>query len=171
MRSHDIIGITLAEIAFLVALAFVLISAVGRYDPLPPPPPFTVQQWDSLASENKTLRDSINHSRSVQDSIQQELNQVQPPGRSQQTPSCVEVGIISGPLFRGQVAGANRFLVNGEIYTLVELVGQFRSDLARADDAGCKHQAALSALRGVDATEYESALVSLEPYFYRRLRR
>jgi hypothetical protein len=165
MNRLDIVGLSLAEIALVLVFGVLAIFAPA-YSRLK-------KELRSTNSVSLPLRDQIT-------SLQQQLRKAQvenstlreqfvaqrPNLRSKQTPSCMELHKAATWLFTAVVLGADRYEIDGQKYTLQELLTTYSSATSSAKQDGCVQSIKISCGENVSGSQYQTALVQLGQSFY-----
>jgi len=164
MSRTDIVGYTLAEIAFalLFAIAAVFLPTYG-----------------SLNSKLKVERDASKRSTAEVESLKKTISELEAKSgllpkaqedrqglRSKQLPSCIEKGAATTWLFSATAISANKYVINNEIVTFDQLRGRFGSELAVAEKQQCRHSMQLLYAPGMAVSDYNLALRKMGGLFY-----
>jgi hypothetical protein len=156
----DIVGLTLAEIALALLFCFVAVFA-----------PSYARATQTI-KEMKARPDAVALQKRV-DELQLENDKLKAAlegfirnARSKQTPSCIELGKASGPLFTVTIRGANQYEVDGTSLTLETLRGRFSGELSDATRSKCVHSIRVNFGTDVSAPDYDLALRRIEQSFY-----
>jgi hypothetical protein len=86
-------------------------------------------------------------------------------GRSNQTPTCSELGVASGEIATIAIVGTGRFRVNGREGGMQAIRGALSTELAAAQRAGCRHVVKVTTVPGLAVEAYVPALVELRRVF------
>ncbi len=151
ITQSDIIGLTLAELAFLLLFGLSVPAMVTQEQ---------LGEAQARADSAEAVADSAE---AVADSLKREL-------RSRFPPKCTETGLERDTLFVTTVAGADAFAVGSRIYTLRSLLSRHRMALDQARDRGCRYFVQVYFRPEVETPEYNLALRRLRVHFYTDLR-
>lgn len=86
-------------------------------------------------------------------------------GRSNQTPTCTELGVASGEIATVAIVGPGRFRVAGREGSMQTVTGSLSKELAAAQRAGCRHVVKVTTVPGLAVDAYVPALVELRRVF------
>ncbi len=91
--------------------------------------------------------------------------------RSRLRPSCVEKGIVSGPLFAVTIRGRDQYQISGgPPMSFEQILAEQRRALALALSSGCRHRVDVFYGVGVSGIEYDEALRRIRREFYVEMR-
>lgn len=86
-------------------------------------------------------------------------------GRSNQTPSCTELGVASGEIATVTILERNRFRVRGEEGNMQIVLTALATEQQAADRAKCRHVVRVTTVPGLSVDSYVPALVELRRFF------
>jgi len=93
------------------------------------------------------------------------------PGRSRQTPTCIELKIDTGSVAEVLIAGADRYTVRGVTGSLETLLKTLQLELATSKKYTCRHNLTIRTAPNLAVNDYIFALNALLPYFNTELAR
>jgi hypothetical protein len=148
-------GYTVSELGLI--LAFLFMAQMLRDRPSPPPPNVEV-----VTIPKKEL-EALRHQR---DSLRVEADSLRKNLRSPQLPSCISRKIAVGPIGNLTIAGADAFILEGEVFSARRLQDRYSPQLAEAKKCGCVHTIVVRFRADVSTEAYDRALARLEETFY-----
>lgn len=86
-------------------------------------------------------------------------------GRSNQTPSCTELGVAAGDIATVAILDRNRFRVRGQEGSLRTVLDALAAEQRSAERAGCRHVIRVTTVPGLPVELYVPALVDLRRVF------
>lgn len=86
-------------------------------------------------------------------------------GRSNQTPTCTELGVAAGDIATVTILERNRFRVRGQEGTIRTVLTALAADQQAADRARCRHVVRVTTVPGLSVDSYVPALVELRRTF------
>ena len=156
MRRFTVLGFTEAELGFVLAAAF---AAFGvAYSAPDASADAALARADSAYRAAAKSRDSVSAAlRAFRDSVRKKSNL---------TPPCYEKGEAKMPIAEITIAGANRYVFEGESLTFSDLETRFAAFIARSTALGCRYSVIARARSGVDAPVHSAAMSRLKSRFY-----
>jgi hypothetical protein len=166
MSRLDIVGLSLAETALV--LLFVLLGAFApAYAHLK-----HIFRSDNaeIAHLNAQLAKAQQNLSTAQDHLamlQQEFAADRPKLRSRATPSCFELNKTSDRwLFTLVVRGADKYEVDGRIFTFPDLLKAHSREIEQGHQDDCRFSIKIASGDDVSGMEYEAAEIRLGQVFY-----
>lgn len=93
------------------------------------------------------------------------------PGRSRQTPTCIELKVDTGSVAEVLIVGANRYTVRGTTGSLDTLLKTMEGEIASSKKNTCRHNVRIRTAPQLAVDDYILALNALLPYFNTELAR
>ncbi len=93
------------------------------------------------------------------------------PGRSRQTPTCIELKVDTGSVAEVLIVGADRYTVRGTTGTLDTLLKTMQAEIASSRKNTCRHNVRIRTAPQLAVDDYILALNALLPYFNTELAR
>jgi hypothetical protein len=105
--------------------------------------------------------------------VEQTATGGKPGGRSNLTPSCLELG-LKALLFETVIRGRGSYELNGRVRNFQELLGAYADDLHKANptnqpDPNCKYSIIVRSQPGLTAEDFVFTLKKLRSRFYAQL--
>ncbi|MBA3913561.1 MAG: hypothetical protein H0X25_06840 [Acidobacteriales bacterium] len=158
MSHQDIIGFTLAEIAFVLLFSFIAIFV-----------PSYIQLSNRLRSAGSVdvpqLKGELAAAQSKNAQMGAALDQYRRNLRSAAMPSCAEVGVNTW-LFTTTITGGNAYQIEGRTYTLSGILQAYSQQLREASERGCRLRVRVFYGPNVSTNGYDLSLRQLEQHFY-----
>ena len=160
--SESVVGLTLAELGFLMLFVVLLLSVVGRASHPEPEGPSSEEyealrvQLDSVRTQLADAQDEI----AVLRALIEEM--------SNQRRTCREAGIIDGHLLSIVVLGDNsyRMLPQGSVVDIQELQAAYAPQLTEAQNSPCNHTIDVQYDRNLSSGELVGGMNRLQRIFY-----
>jgi hypothetical protein len=158
MSRTDIVGLTLAEIAFVLLFSFLalFIPAYARLN-------HKLKAYGAV--DVAKLQTELRNATTENGNLKAEIDKSRRNLRSAAVPTCAELNKADW-LFTAVVRGSDTYEVNGKKYSLNTLLQTYSEQMSEANKNGCKHRVKLYYGKEVSLAEYDYALRRIEQSFY-----
>jgi len=167
--TDSVFGLTLAELAFFLLFAGILLFLAGN------PLSATAEESGALKKQLAAMEETLAEAREAREAMEAELAEAEvevarlQDKRSTQTPTCREQGLITRAyLFRLVVVGEDsyRILPTGPTVNMQGLRDAYSVPLSEANEAGCNHNISVYFDQDMSTKMYYQEMKRLNGYFY-----
>jgi hypothetical protein len=155
---QSVIGFTEAELGLVLAVV-----GLSLWASITPRTPGTVEiRSEELDSLRRAAAEAV-HARGTLDSLREVVDKM--PGRSNQTPTCVEKGFATRVIADIRIVDANEFVVEEARLSMDELLDRLAGPLAYARENECRHSVRVHVESNVSPESFTAAFKAIRVRF------